>query len=210
MVFIIDIIKLSRILACICLSSWFLINPSLLLTVISWNWPLSLFLWITCKVADWSFTILATILESRRMLRSQIFHFLRKMIEFFFLFINHSHALWRSEALVRWLVAIATFAWWTEKSLVLRRRHRLFGRLAYMRWLIQKTSLNMFRRFFGLLLTFQISCNPTLYVSINFLRALSDDILLGSSFLYISDRLANNFSFLVFFENLIRYLRVLA
>ena len=132
------------------------------------------------------------------------------MIEFFFLLINHSHALWRSEAFVRRLIAIATFAWWTEKSLVLWRRHRLFGRLANMSWLIQKTSLNVFRRFFGLLLTFQISCNPTLYVSINFLRALSDNVLLGSSFLHVSDRLANDFSLLVFFKNLISYLRVLA
>ena len=130
------------------------------------------------------------------------------MIELFFLFIDHSHALWRSEALIWWLVA--SFAWWTEKSWILWRRHRLFRRLANMRWLIQKTSLNMFRRFFGLLLTFQISCNPTLYVSINFLRALSDNVLLGGSFLHVSDRLANDFSLLVFFENLIGYLRVLA
>ena len=58
----------------------------------------------------------------------------RKMIEFLFLFINHSHALWRSKALVWWLVA--SFAWWTEKSWVLRRRHRFLGRLANINRLI--------------------------------------------------------------------------
>ena len=130
------------------------------------------------------------------------------MIEFFLLFINHSHALWRSEAFVRWLVA--SFAWWTEKSWVLWWRNWLFRRLPNIHRLIQEASLDMFCRFFGLLLTFHISCDPALYVSINFLRALSDDVLLGGPFLHVSDRLTDDFSLLVFFENLIGYLGVLA
>jgi hypothetical protein len=206
--FVFNIVKLSSILAYNALSNCFSINSSLLLTAISRNWSLSLFLRITCKVADWSSTLLTAILESRRMLRSQIFHFFREMIEFFFLFINHSHTLWRSEAFVRWLVA--TFAWWTEKSSCLCWRHWFLGGLANIYWLIQKASLNVFCSFFGFLLTFHIPCDSALYVSINFLRALSDNILLGSSFLYVSDRLANDFSLLVLFENLIGYLRVLA
>ena len=206
--FVFNIVKLSSILAYYAWSNWLLFNSSLLLTVVSWNWSLSLFLRITCKVADWSSTFLIAILESRRMLRSQVFHLFREMIEFLLLFINHSHALWRSEAFVGWLVA--TFAWWTEKSRVLCWRHWFLGRLTNIHWLIQKTSLNVFCRFFGFLLTFHIPCDSALYVSINFLRALSDYVLLGSSFLYVSDRLANDFSLLVFFENLIRYLRVLA
>ena len=69
-IFVINSVKLSSILTCIILSSWFLVNSSLLLTIISCNRPLSLFLCITCKVTDWSFTIFATILESRWMLWS--------------------------------------------------------------------------------------------------------------------------------------------
>lgn len=206
--FVVNIVKLSSLLAYYALSNWFLSNSSLLLTIVSWNWSLSLFLWITCKVADWSSTLLTAILESRRMLRSQVFHLFRKMIEFFLLLINHSHTLWRSEAFVGWLVA--AFSWWTEKSSVLCWRHWFLGRLSNIHWLIQKASLNVFCCLFGFLLTFHISCYSALYVSINFLRALSDDVLLGSSFLYVGDWLANDFSFLVFFENFIGYLRVLA
>ena len=130
------------------------------------------------------------------------------MVELIFLLIDHSHAFWRPEALIRGLSA--PFSWgshWTEYFIWW---HRLAIRLSTnMHLLFLNISLNFFRRFFSFLLTFHVPCNSAFYMCINFFWALSDHVLLCSSLLNVSNRFADDFGLLVFFNVIVCYLWVL-
>ena len=106
-----------------------LVQSFLLLTTISCDWlagSIILLLWTICEAGNVSI-VLSTSLEGRRILWSQIFHFLRKMVEFLFLFIDHSQAFRRSQALVRGVCA--SFCWWSHWTGAFIGWHRLTWRL---------------------------------------------------------------------------------